>query len=55
MSEAREWMDFVQRRNAVETAQALSEKSPGNPTECLDTADGGMVQYAPMREKGDLA
>ena len=27
MSEAREWMDFVQRWNAVETAQALSEKS----------------------------
>ena len=55
MSEAREWMDFVQRRNAVEMAQALSGESSGKSPECLDSADGGMVQYAPMREKGDMA
>ena len=55
MSEAQEWMDFILRRNAVEVAQALSEKSSGNSLKCLDTADGGMVQYAPMKEKGDMA
>lgn len=55
MSEAQEWMDFVLRRNAVEVAQALSEKSSGKSPECLDAVGGGMIQYAPMKEKGDMA
>lgn len=35
--------------------KALSEKSSEKSPECLDTADGGMIQYAPMKEKGDMA
>ena len=36
-------------------AKALSEKSSEKSPECLDTADGSMIQYAPMKEKGDVA
>ena len=55
MSEAQEWVGYVRRRNAVETAKALSEKGSREPPKCLDTADGGLVQYVAMKEKGDVA
>lgn len=32
-------------------AKALSEKSSEKSPKCLDTADGGMIQYAPIRNK----
>jgi hypothetical protein len=55
MTEAQEWSEYVRQWNAVETAKALSEKSSEKSPKCLDTVDGGMIQYAPMKEKGDMA
>ena len=51
MTEAQEWTEYVRQWNAVETAKALSEKSSEKSPKCLDTADGGMIQYAPIRNK----
>ena len=51
MTEAQEWSEYVRQRNAIETAKALSEKSSEKSPRCLDTAGGGMIQYAPIRNK----
>lgn len=51
MSEAQEWSEYVRQRNAIETAKALSEKSSEKSPKCLDTVGGGMIQYAPIRNK----
>ena len=51
MTEAQEWSEYVRRRNAVETAKALSERSSEKSPKCLDTVDGGMIQYAPIRNE----
>lgn len=55
MTEAQEWSEYVRQWNAIETAKALSEKSSEKSPKYLDTAGGGMIQYAPMKEKGDMA